>query len=769
MNRNLQREAMSIVSAALDLPKHEVEEFIGSKCGSRPELRAEVDALLRSIQAADSFLETPPAPHVDSTSAAKMQKAVDQLARGDSVADRYSVQDKAGVGGMGEVYRATDIRLARDVALKILRFESDSDNMRARFEREFKTVAALSHTNIVTLYDVVDDRETQFAVLEWVDGATLRDLMDGPMDWRRVCDLAKGIASGLAAAHATGIMHRDIKPENVIVTQDGTAKILDFGLARPEAVSKDQKLTATTASPGTPSYMSPEQVEGAELRCATDVFSFGTVVYEMLIGANPFRAENAFQTMRNVCEVTPRPVSDSVENIPSTMQSLLTSMLDRKAEARPAASDLVATFESIKKASGGTKNQVHVVATGSSIHDEIANVTKGQPTIAVLPLQVYSSDVNHRFLGDAVAQEVIVDLCRLRSMFVIARGSSFQYRSTGVDLGEASRVLGAEYLVNGSIATHGDSAVVSVELSRMPTHNTIWTERFECPLGDIIQLRCAISGQIAVNVESRIHAHEADAALRLPTESLDAWSAYHRGLWHMYRFTPESNKLAREMFDIAVKADPRFARAHAGLSSTHWQDAFSGYVDDVARSGQLARRSSEESMELDALDPFVNLTMGRLHWLEGDLDSAGGWLDRTLELSPNYAFARYNRAIVDAALIRGEESEENAVRALANSPIDPFCGAFHGARALSYIIRGDYEQAVVFADEGARQPNSHVGVLAVTVIANHLAGRFEKARACGQKIRKISSDYTADDFVRAFQFQDEQISQLMKNALESSL
>lgn len=260
--------------------------------------------------------------------------------------DRYEIKEVIGAGGTGELYRATDSRLDRDVAIKVLNVANLNDaHMQRRFDREVKSVASLSHANIVTLHDVATHDGFRFAVMELVQGKTLRSRITDELDLATTVKLAHGIALGILAAHTRNIVHRDIKPENVIVSGDFQAKILDFGLSKPELFSASQDLTSEGAlPPGSAPYMSPEQVDGGTLSRSTDIFSFGTVLFEMLSGENPFLAENALQTMLKVSEAQPKLLAGLAGAVPAELVALVTRMLSHQPDERPTAEAVVSVL-----------------------------------------------------------------------------------------------------------------------------------------------------------------------------------------------------------------------------------------------------------------------------------------------------------------------------------------------------------------------------------------------------------------------------------------
>ncbi len=379
----------------------------------------------------------------------------------------------------------------------------------------------------------------------------------------------------------------------------------------------------------------------------------------------------------------------------------------------------------------------------------------GRPSIAVLPFQLLSFDPRYDALGDALAHDVIVELSRLRWLFVIARGSSFRFRGADANLEQIGDVLGVRYVLTGSVAVEGKRSVVTAELSEVSDGGVIWADRFEGAVDDLLGLRLTLASSIVTAIEIRIPLSEATRVASLPTANLDSWSAYHRGLWHMFRFNAHDNEIAERMFRRALEADGNFARAHAGLSFTHFQDAFVGYAKNADVSRRLARDHADQGMALDSLDPFANLMMGRAIMLTGDLESAVPWIDRSVELNPNFAFAVYNRALTDAIVGQGPESERGAMKAISLSPVDPLHYAMLATRSLSHIVRRDYREASVWGERAANAPNAHIHIRAIAALAHQLAGNQEAASRWVASVRNLSSHYAQSQFFAAFPFHDE--------------
>jgi TolB-like protein len=388
-----------------------------------------------------------------------------------------------------------------------------------------------------------------------------------------------------------------------------------------------------------------------------------------------------------------------------------------------------------------------------------------KPSIAILPFRLVGIAGPYPTIADALPHELIAELSRLRWLFVVARGSSFRFRATDPDARRVGAALNVRYCMSGVVEIAGRALRVTVELADTRSGEVVWGERFACDIGDIFDVRSRIVGSIVSALEIQIPLNEARLARLRGTENLDAWSAYHLGLQHMFRFNREDNARASVMFERALAEDPGFARANAGLSFTHFQNAFLRYTGDPAAEAVAARRFAERSVEIDPIDPFVNFNMGRVHWLEHDLDGSLGWLRRATTLSPNYAQGVYARAWTDTVSGRGGEGQANADLAMALSPIDPLLYAMLGTRALSHLVRGDGTEAASWADKAARAPGAHVLIAMIAVIAHALNGDDEKAAAWATNVRSRDAKMTQSEFLRSFPFAQEATRRSISKAL----
>jgi TolB-like protein/tetratricopeptide (TPR) repeat protein len=378
----------------------------------------------------------------------------------------------------------------------------------------------------------------------------------------------------------------------------------------------------------------------------------------------------------------------------------------------------------------------------------------GRPSIAILPLQLLNNDHQYQIFADAISHELIVELSRLHWLHIIARGSSFRFKGANADVSAIGKLLNVHYVLTGSLSIAANMGVCTVELHDTSDGQVIWADEFEGPIEDLLVLRSKIVPRIVAIVETQIQTNEISTSDTISTENLDAWAAYHRGLWHMYRFNQHDNAISENLFKRAIKLDPKFSRAHSGLSFAHFQNAFIGFTPDHDEQCNLARVHAEIGFELDPFDPFANLTMGRVAMLFGDFESSISWFDRSLEYRPSYAFAIYNRGLVDAVLGNGVDSQRLSMKAISLSPLDPLLYAMLCCRGLSHVVRKEYSEASDWAERGAIRPNSHLHIWAIAAMSHELAGNTEKARKWVMKINEAEPKFENTQFFQSFPIRD---------------
>ena len=373
-----------------------------------------------------------------------------------------------------------------------------------------------------------------------------------------------------------------------------------------------------------------------------------------------------------------------------------------------------------------------------------------RPSLAVLPFRIIGEQVRYQALASALPDELITELARLRWLFITARGSSFRVRAVAREFGEIGRLLGVRYCLWGTLEISGRRLVISVQLVDTLDEGIVWADRFSGRIDDVHAIREEIRGRVLIALDVRIPMHEAARACLSMPDDLDSWSAYHLGLQRVYRYTRADNAAAAQLFQRAVTLDPSFARGHAGLSFVHFQTAMMRYSEDIEGEVAQARRCAERGLELDPIDPFVNFTMGRSYWIDGDLESCWSWLERATSISPNYAQAIYSRAMTEAFGGRALEGRAHADLAMRLSPIDPLYYAMLGARAFTHMAKGEDFEAAEWADRSASSPGAHALAAMIAAAAHCLNGQTARAGWWAAKARERSPALGREDFFRAF-------------------
>jgi TolB-like protein len=390
-----------------------------------------------------------------------------------------------------------------------------------------------------------------------------------------------------------------------------------------------------------------------------------------------------------------------------------------------------------------------------------------RPSIAVLPFRPVGDAGPYAAAADALPHDLITELARLRWLFVTARGSSFRLREPSPEAVEVGRLLGVRYCLSGAVEVDGSGLYVTAELAETQSGSVVWAERYTGSIDDVHAVRAEIRSKILTALEIQIPLHEAARARLAGTENLDAWAAYHLGLQHMYHFNRRDNAVAAELFERAVAQDPGFARAHAGLSFVHFQTAFMGQTTDLEGEKALSRSYAQRGLDLDPLDPFVNFTMGRTYWLEGDLEKGLSWLERATSLSPNYAQGIYARAWTETLSGRALVGREHVDLAIRLSPLDPLFYGMLGTRAFTHMAEGEDLEAASWAERAARSPGAHVLIAMIAAAAQALAGHGPEAESWAREVRKRNPNLTRADFFSAFPFKTEAVHLRVSAALES--
>ena len=416
----------------------------------------------------------------------------------------------------------------------------------------------------------------------------------------------------------------------------------------------------------------------------------------------------------------------------------------------------VARAEAASQARGSSATSLEVV-TGPE-------PSRRRAAVAVMPFLDSALGSAPSQLALGLTDDIITRLAKLRVLFVIARGSSYALAERGIDAREAGRILNVEYVVSGRLRSDGPRQSVLVELSETREARIVWTDELSCDGRATFAVLDAIVDKIVAAVAEEIEAAECQRAILKPPSSLTAWEHYHRGLWHMYRFNGPDNRDAAQYFRSALDLDPTFARAHAGLSFTHFQNVFLELSSDRERQLGLALSTAESSLMADDRDPAAHWAMGRALWLRGAKDESVAELRRSIELSPNFALGHYTLGFVEAQSGDPLLAIQAADTSSQLSPFDPLQFGMLGTRALSLLRLGEREQAVSWALKAISRPNAHVHILAIAASALSLSNRLEQGRELVSRMRQRSPDYDVERFLRAFHFDGETERMLRQGA-----
>ncbi|TPM99993.1 transcriptional regulator [Mesorhizobium sp. B2-1-3A] len=416
---------------------------------------------------------------------------------------------------------------------------------------------------------------------------------------------------------------------------------------------------------------------------------------------------------------------------------------------------LRAAWQAIRDQQSGSslKAQPACLSTPSqlAVPSDAGTVEPSQASLAVMPFVEEAGEGTRGGLADGFTHDIITRLAKLRDFFVIARGSVFALAEKAIAPEEAGRKLGVDYVATGTVRNAAGRLIVSVELIEVRTARIVWAETFERRPDDIFAVLDDIGDSIVSSISAEIETVERNRAMLKAPNSLNAWEAYHRGLWHMYRFTQAENEQARHFFDKALQLDPTFARAYAGLSFTHWQNAFQRW-GDRDRESALAYESAGHSLLVDDHNPAAHWAMGRALWLRGEQDGSLSELGRAVDLSPNFALGHYALSFVHSQSGDPRAAISSSDHSRHLSPFDPLLFGMLGSRAMSHVRLGQFEEAADWALKAAARPNAHTIILAIAAHCLALAGRLEEARGFAAAIRKTLPDYRADDFIGTFRF-----------------
>lgn len=583
------------------------------------------------------------------------------------IAKKYKIIKKLDEGGMGEVYKARDTKLDRNVALKFLLSDLIRDKKaKKRFIQEAKAAAALEHPNICTVYEV-DEAEGQiFISMSYIEGQSLKDKLEaGALDVDEAKDIALQVAEGLKEAHEKGIVHRDIKPANIMLTKKGQAKITDFGLAK---LSGGADLTKASTIMGTVAYMSPEQAKGEVVDHRSDIWSFGCMLYEMLTGERPFLKSQEHALLYSILNEDPTPISSLREDIPSHIENVVFKALEKRAGRRY--QSMQSLLEDIKKA------------------PSIA-FPKAEKSIAVLPFENLSPDPEQEYFSDGLTEEIITDLSKIKSLMVISRNSAMMFKSTRKSTKTIGRELGVQYVLEGSVRKSGNNLRIIAQLIDASSDAHLWAEKYSGTLDDVFDIQEKVSRSIVDALKVELSPEEKDNLAKRPIEDIQAYEYYLKASNEITKFTADAINHAMRYLQNAVNIIGDNALLYSTLAFAYWNLVNIGveqedYIDKAEEFANKALSVNPESS-------FAYVILGFIDFFrERTLESLPRF-KKALEINRDELFGLVGMLSVYEMAGRTDEGAPYGERLLQLDPLSFPANWYNGSQ---YFYAGDYNRAL---------------------------------------------------------------------------
>ena len=617
----------------------------------------------------------------------------------------YKILEKLGEGGMGVVYKATDTKLNRTVALKFLPDRVNKDETaKARFLLEAQAAAGLNHPGICTIYGVEEEDGSLFIAMEYVDGGTLRDtIAQRKPSVESVIQISIQIGEALAEAHGKGIVHRDIKSDNIMLTSKGQAKVMDFGLAKLKGALK---LTRTSSTVGTLAYMAPEQIQGGEVDVRSDLFAFGVLLFEMLTGALPFRGEHEAAMMYSILNEAPDTIRKYLPDVSTACERILEKALEKDpAERYQSAADMVADLRRWKRETGGIQRPppetVKADAPRATQVDQHRTITiprsnrgliggvvgsmilivgalvlwrpwSGAATdrkmLVVLPFE-NQSDASKEYFADGLTEEITTRLSSLSGLGVIARSSAKNYKGVKKSIKEMSAELGVDYILMGTVRWSGSQVRVSPELIKASTGVQVWAQALDAPFSDAFTLQSDIASKVANALDVKLLKPEAASLGQKLTTNADAYDYYLRGVTYLDRSTLQSDHEAGiQLLEKATQLDPFFASAYAKIGYAH-SNMYWFFYDHSERRADQCLHATEKALTLNPSLSAAHEAMAWYHYhIKLDYASALKEFSAALALQPSNTDAYFGMAAVFRRQGRMPESVDAFRKAVAGNP-----------------------------------------------------------------------------------------------------
>lgn len=778
MKINRWHKIEEIFNQAITLPYSERKSFVSRKCCKDTELYSEILLLLEGDKTKEYFIDS---PVFDLGARLIEDEYFERLKKNDF--SHYKLKKLLGRGGMGAVFLAEDTRLGRNVAIKILPLNSTGEeNSFLDLHREARAASAVTHPNIAHIYEYSSSGEQFFLAMEFVSGKTLRELVKNrAIDQLQAIDFIQQIASALQAAHNKGIIHRDIKPENIIISDDGIAKVLDFGLAKCENLNKYNEFGAADFDKysnliiGTVSYMAPEQIHAKAADERSDIWSLGIVFYEMLTGVRPFDRDNSHDTVKAILKEEPPLLSALDNKIPLFIERMIQKMLSKNIDDRyQNMADFLRDLKKFEDSQGvegkendSTSNKLNAFGkyidylmrhkfifaallllillfggfNSSTFFERSTGGAHGNgkliKSIAVLPFGL-TNNSEKSYLAQGLTETIISKLSNVPEIVVKARDSTFYYQNKSYDPLTIGRALSAETLLTGTISEIGDELVIDVKLIESETGKTIWNKSYSDSAAQLIYVEDEIANDVSDFLRTGLSANDKAKILKNSTISNQAYDDYLKGRFHWSKRTAKDLEKSIEYFEHATQIDPNFALAYAGLADSYV--LLSGYgVSTPHESFSRAKQAAQKALEIDETLAEAHCALGYVLFnYEWKFDESETEMKRAIELNPNYATAYHWYG--NANLLAAGRFDESIAAMKKAQELDP----------LSLIVNADLGTNYLFArriDDSIEQLNRTIELDEHFYYAHAYLGRaFLMKHEFGQALAEYKkAQKTADD------------------------
>jgi len=606
------------------------------------------------------------------------------LAPGEHIS-HYRIIEKIGEGGMGQVYRAWDERLERTVAIKLIGRGADDAGAKERLLREARLASSLNHPSICVIHEVNEEGDRPYIVMEFTEGKPLGAVIgEEGLPLPTLVRYAAQIAGALAHAHERGVVHRDLKSGNVVVTPEGRAKVLDFGLAKRTVGTSAESaithakgpLTGPGVAVGTLEYMPPEVLRGDPADARGDLWALGVVMYEMCAARHPFRGKTGFEASAAILREEPEALSSRVN--PGLRTVIERCLVKEPARRYQSAGEVKAALEALQSS-----------ASAAPAPRRRAKSARSIKSLAVLPLENLSGDASQDFFADGMTEALITGLARIGTLRVISRTSAMAYKGVHKPVPEIARELNVDAVVEGSILRSGDQVRITAQLVLAATDEHLWVETYDRPLANVLDLQSEVARAIAQEIKVKLTPREKATLTKARRVDPAAYEAYLRGRFAWNKRNEQGMRQGIEFFQKAIEADPTYALAHSGLADCYSVLGFYGALPPVESLGR-AKAAAARALEFEKGEAHCSMAYVLQHY---DRDFAGAERSyrTSLELNPGYATGHHFCAILHLALGRTREAVSEMEKAEA---LDPLSRIIAAARGWVLLYCREYERAI---------------------------------------------------------------------------